>query len=345
MIDVIDFVALNGYKANVVRCIWLSRVFYEDRGLNRAVVAGRFANAALAGAAFRGRAERARQLLAHGADVNACDRWGCTVAQVSYTWRHEAVARVLLQQPSLHPLQRLQLSAWLGMTEAAVAALHDNPGISDTAVLESMLAAGRGGHRDTAAAILAARPGMDVNDGQLEEGAHTLLTGAVEHGDADFVAFVLSLPGIDVNAGSYPPLHRACKFERRSLLQLLLASPGIDVNARNHLCNTPLIHCAVCGHTYAITRLLVVPGIDVNAADREGRTALMEAATHGQPGAVATLLRAPGIDIAAVNHEGRTAYQLVREKVRMHEHSECVELILAAEEAAAAAAAAAAREA
>lgn len=351
LIDVIGFVALNGYAVNVFNCIWLSRAFYEDRALNEAVVnvqRGRWKLTLLMSAAQKGCVSRAEALLAYGADVNLRGRSGSTAAVHAYWAKREAMVRLLLQQPGLDAAAHVEILARLGMTERVVTVLRSQQPVSHDKVLNALLEACSGGHRDTAVAILAARPDLDVNSCPRQWSFDTLLIETVRLKGVRAVVTVLSLPGVDVNAAVYDgvtALHAACVHSSDPrVLQQLLAVPGVNVNVRNSHGSTALMVAVLSGRDDAVAQLLAMPGINVNTTDHDGCTVLMHAAAQGYPAAVAALLTAPDIYLASISAQGRTALQIAQHQgTNRHvgqgqDYAACVSLLRAAEAARAAAA-------
>ncbi len=119
-----------------------------------------------------------------------------------------------------------------------------------------------------------------MSDKFTPEEAQKRLVAAVKNGDAETVAEMLSVPGIDVNKATnngWTPLYGAAREGYTEVVKLLLAAPGIDVNKANGSGWTPLNTAAYNGHTEVVKLLLAVPGIDVNKANAYGGTPLSSA--------------------------------------------------------------------
>ncbi len=96
----------------------------------------------------------------------------------------------------------------------------------------------------------------DVNGSDAEGGGLTLLCYACRHGQADFVSYFLSVPGIDANKAlqahqqsedMLAPLHAACMSGRVDCVRQLLSHPGVHVNVDDGHGNTPLGLAVACG--------------------------------------------------------------------------------------------------
>ena len=112
----------------------------------------------------------------------------------------------------------------------------------------------------------------------LEEAQECLMVAA-KNGDAETVAEMLAVRGIDVNktdVNGATPLHAAVDRGYPEIVKLLLAVRGIDVN-KVYSGWAPLHAAADSGYTEIVKLLLAVRGIDVNKADNNGRTPLRAA--------------------------------------------------------------------
>lgn len=148
----------------------------------------------------------------------------------------------------------------------------------------------------------------------------TALDRAVETGDYELVAFILSA-GADPNAQSdedwegRAPLVTAVQGGHIEITRELLQR-GADPNSRCTMVNEdnshtkrfdscPVLFVAVAQGNAAMVKLLVAHGADVKAVDAFGRTALFEVRKDGE-GTLAWLL-AKGCDPHAADARGRTA--------------------------------------
>lgn len=129
-----------------------------------------------------------------------------------------------------------------------------------------------------------------------------LLHWAVRHEDELIVAFLLTAPGIDVNAedaGFCAPLHMAVAIGNVAIVGMLLSAPGVDANARNIGLMTPLHWAVTWGHDDVVGLLTQAPGVDVNARDSNNMTPLHRAAALGRYNLVAMLLGTARVNVNA----------------------------------------------
>ncbi|KAJ2912407.1 hypothetical protein MD484_g8002, partial [Candolleomyces efflorescens] len=119
------------------------------------------------------------------------------------------------------------------------------------------------------------------------------LTTALLSGQADIVALLLDVPGIDLNARSGRALLLACRRPSPLMAKLLLDHPKIDPNTVTNG-QTALANACYYGREEIVSCLLSTKGIDVNAGKYHP---LMLAAQAGQARVVAQLIEACGTDI------------------------------------------------
>ncbi|SPR01812.1 unnamed protein product (mitochondrion) [Plasmodiophora brassicae] len=113
----------------------------------------------------------------------------------------------------------------------------------------------------------------------------TLLQWAAYHGETVVVQFLLSVPGILVNAVARnptgrTPLHLASSQGHSAVVALLIEAPKIAVNARDEDHNTPL-HLAVLHERVDVVNVLVnADGIDLDAVGQDSIIPLQYAILH-----------------------------------------------------------------
>ncbi|KAF5323839.1 hypothetical protein D9611_008234 [Ephemerocybe angulata] len=199
-------------------------------------------------------------------------------------------------------------------------------------VLLSTVTRWSGGQSQNLEAIvkfLLSAPGIDVNAADFN--GRTPLSFAARYGHEAIAKLLLAVPGIDVNAtddNGRTPLSFAAKYGHAAVAELLLTTPGINANAPDSDGRIPLSFSAASGHEAVVKLLLAVPGIDVNFPDTRGWTPLSLAAgaAGGSHAAVVKLLlAAPGIDVNATDDNGRTPLSFVAK----YGHAAVAELLLA----------------
>lgn len=158
-------------------------------------------------------------------------------------------------------------------------------------------------------------PGFDINAQNTSE--DTPLLYAVRNNAKESVAFLLTVPGINVNLkiGDIGPIHLAIFSGFVEILSLLLGHPDININAKGFGNNSTPLHLACIANTpkgpEAAQMLLTLPDININTTNMSGNTALILACSRNipNPELVAAILEYPGgkdgIDIA--NLRGETA--------------------------------------
>ncbi|CEO98757.1 Ankyrin repeat domain-containing protein [Plasmodiophora brassicae] len=112
----------------------------------------------------------------------------------------------------------------------------------------------------------------------------SLLHWAAFHGEKDIAEFVLSAPGVAVNArgaSRRTPLHLAAHQGNCDIVELLMTTPGIDFNPRDKDRRLPL-HLAVMNEKHKVVKILVRDAglVNINGLDSNGKTPL-ECAIEG----------------------------------------------------------------
>jgi ankyrin repeat protein len=133
------------------------------------------------------------------------------------------------------------------------------------------------------------------------ESFHIALQDSAARGDANLVAALLNLDGINPNfdgGGRSPPLVPAARRGHSAVVELLLAVSNIDPNVRGRHDATPLSCACRGGHVSVVRQLLAREDIDPNAVVCEGmKTPLLEAVESGNIVIVNLLLSKDGIDV------------------------------------------------
>ena len=136
---------------------------------------------------------------------------------------------------------------------------------------------------------------------------------AAAHGGREHVAqFLLSLPNINLEAGSeagWTALLVASHYGHLSIVKMLL-DRGANPNAATNKGNTPLMEAAAEGRQDVAQVLLSLPNIKLEARSERGGTALVFAASWGHLNLVKLLLD-HGAEPAVVVNSGRTVLDLV----------------------------------
>ncbi|TFK24947.1 ankyrin [Coprinopsis marcescibilis] len=138
----------------------------------------------------------------------------------------------------------------------------------------------------------------------------TALILASYNGDVSAVGFLLSAPGINVNArdrDGNTSLIWASARGHEGVVRLLLQARMIDVDAKGQHGDTALIKASESSHESIVRLLLQVPGINVNLKGKNGYTALIHTTLRGHEGILRSLLESNGIDVAAEDGTGATA--------------------------------------
>ncbi len=248
---------------------------------------------ALMWACAQGHNEIVRLLLAtKGTNINTVAKEGGTALTLAISHNREPeLIRLLLSVPDID----VSLTDGNGWT-----ALHAAAARGDRAILELLCRIDR--------ITINARTNLNL----------TPLHIAISENRIEGVRFLLSCPGIDVNAhdGSGTIIHHVGP-NRIEILRLLVMAPGIDLNARNSTGETPVMQAikyhnpleffSLPGWIDVMRILLAAPGCDVNATDGCGNTALMRAAEASHPDLVRELLATRGVKIFARNDKGETA--------------------------------------
>lgn len=160
---------------------------------------------------------------------------------------------------------------------------------------------------------------VDINVAREADGQTALILAAFCNSEK-VVKFLLSLPGININAQNNDgntAFLEAVYHKHENIVRLfipLIRNKRININARNKDGATALF-CSVNRHfpenIQLIKLLLSIPEINVNARDKDGNTVLMHLAqnnSYNRDGLKETkeLLNA-GIDVNAQNNAGQTA--------------------------------------
>jgi ankyrin repeat protein len=158
---------------------------------------------------------------------------------------------------------------------------------------------------------LALQHNADVNH-RSQRGV-TPLSVATQQGHTEVVHALLSVPGIELGAGSVSELTIASKLGSNAILVQLL---GGTLSATAHRgppkvwdgprLREALLHAAENGHIACVASLLTVGHAPVDGAGEDGTTPLMKCGRHGHPVCASDLLKA-GADLSIVDSMGRNA--------------------------------------
>lgn len=276
--------------------------------------------------------EAVRLLLAtHGVNCNMQDYTGCTALRLAAQCCHVSVVRLLTAHPAvdvnikgLDGLTALtccksspkyqEIKQVLLNAEAIAASRTSNPRgghsgdnsptsqhrSSDSGPLDLMLS-------EVIAAVN--KCDLDALHELAQRFSHCL--EVFNHGDYR-------------DRGNSPLLLAASDRAASKVLAFLLSLPSVQVNKTNTSGETALHLSCRHGCLDIVQQLLRVPNIDYNLADTtQGRTALMMAVKLGHREIVKLLCAVPGINIDAYDKKGINAVHLAK-------HSELKEMILAA---------------
>ena len=146
---------------------------------------------------------------------------------------------------------------------------------------------------------------------------YTLLILASIDADSKLVEYLLTIPGIAINAkdnGGNSALLRALENESEEAIVQSLIEKDADVNQANNAWVTPLMQAAKNNLGWAILLLLEKGAQDsIDAQDIYGYTALMRAAESGSKDAVAALLT-KGAKTSLVNQRNKKAIDLTKDE-------------------------------
>ncbi len=174
------------------------------------------------------------------------------------------------------------VAAWLWQrhgNEALLLAMFRN----DTAVFRQLVEAQR----------------IDVN--AFADGENNgLLHAASKEGRLEFVTYLLSVPGIQLNvreAFGRTPLHYACGRGQQAIVHELLQHPAVDVNIKDNQGYNALYWASHFNMAEVVKELLGHPRIDVNQGCPKSRTSLHLACMHCHASVVRELLKHPAVRV------------------------------------------------
>ena len=209
----------------------------------------------------------------------------------------------------------LHVCAWFGLTYVVSKLLDEGFDVNaaDPSYKQTpLMYACRRGQSAMVAKLL--QRGADVN--QYSQRDSVALFEAVDNGDIETVALLLSRKDLDLNAihprrYNRTALMLAAQNGKLQIVNALLDLPGIKVDTKDMEGNTALSLATITGQPDVVTALLRHEKIDINSQNSLGSTALILAATAvgGRKEALARILIATylldrGADSTVRDHEG-----------------------------------------
>ncbi len=242
---------------------------------------------ALHDAAWTGDTDKVRQLLDHGAAINArTPETGSTPLDYAVVTNHIAVVDVLLHRGAKIN-SSLTIAASRGYTEITKLLLESGAPVTSEPLEEAV----QKGHTEVAKLLL------DHHADSLPS-----MRAAVLRGDAPMVQI---LAGYGLADGM---LHDAALRGYTEIAVILLAK-GAEIDGRDQYGATPL-HTAALKGQMDLVKLLIEHGANINARETDsGSTPLYAAASLGHADVVNVLLER-GADAAIPNKTGRTAAEV-----------------------------------
>jgi ankyrin repeat protein len=166
--------------------------------------------------------------------------------------------------------------------------------------------------------------GVDINMAPESAQFDTVLHQQVRFGDAEKVAFILSL---NPNAGAtnlygQTPMHVAV-IENKPEIVRLMSDAGVFIDPKERDARTPL-HFAATQDNATMAALLLELGANIESSDRQRQTPLHAAVVAGSMNAMNLLLE-KGADMKWRDRDGRDALHLAA----IHQRMNCLEKLLA----------------
>ena len=260
-------------------------------------------------AAFHGSLKCFKFLLLNGADLEAEDNAGMTLAHFVVAGGNTELVRLIQQRKCdfsgclqiATRFHRFDIFDWLHFTyfhdmgeihQKFGSVLHESAGCNNIRQL-----------------VFCIDNMLDVNSRAIDKS--TPLHYAVKNRMCDSVRVLLATDGIDANAKDntgMTPLHTAALFEDPTMAIEVLKCPKVDVSMVNSWGMTPLHLAAQDGNAETVQALLTRPEIDVNCKDENFMTPLHYAAQEGEYETVRVLLQAKSIDVRCEDSEGRIPF-------------------------------------
>jgi ankyrin repeat protein len=217
-------------------------------------------------------------------DVDSNSTFGETPFSLAVQYKHEAVAKKLLQKPGISVNQKDKVYFRTPLSYAA-----------------------EEGHVDMVKLLLE-RPDIEID--AKTPALETPFFLAVKYGHEAVARLLLQSPGVDVNArdkAGQTPIVMACARGMKGIVRLLLKQPSkCDVNTKDDTGSTPLSWAARMGEDKIVRVLLEYPGIEINAQDDGGRTPVWWASKYGHSAVVRVLLRRTNTDVSIRDKDGHT---------------------------------------
>jgi ankyrin repeat protein len=157
----------------------------------------------------------------------------------------------------------------------------------------------------------------------------TPLTEAVANGRIECVRILAAQPGIDINQSNFKtkatPLLWASYGNKVDIVELLCSLPRIDVNKGNISGITPLLWASTKGYVAIAKLLCSKPEINVNQANIDGITPLHAASKNGHLDILELLCSMPKIDVNKMDNKGKKAFDVACDTYDQADRSEKVE--------------------
>jgi Amt family ammonium transporter len=246
-------------------------------------------------AASEGHAEVVGALLKAGANANQRDRWGGTAMQDAERSGQSACIDLLQRHAKSGPIAADVVGA--KATGAAAAAAEETQSLAGGSVRE-LCAAAQDNNVDEMRRLVKRGASIHATDYDGRSPLHL----AASNGHVEAIEFILSFPGVNVNAldrWRNTPLNEALKANRAAAAALLRKHHGVVMN---QVLGSRLCRAAASNDRKALEELAAT-GVNLNAPDYDGRTALHLAASEGHQELVEWLVSAR-VHLTPTDHFG-----------------------------------------
>ena len=285
-LEIVQFLVENGVNTDIkdaegISPLWLSMVGegWEEVGKNL---------------------EIARYLIELGAEVNECNRSGCTLLQIA-EYNDSDLAKMLIEYGAEESINEVgrdweKVKWWLERNPSLIdIEIIDEEG--ESATLLHYAAAGNGANVEVLKYLVSR--GADVN-AKSDGGASPLHWAATHNTNVEVLKYLVS-QGADIGVKTedgISPLHSAAYNSNVEIMKYL-ASQGADINAKTKEGWTPLHEAAGWQSNIEGLKCLVSQGANVNAKLDDGRTPLHQAAERNSNSDVLRYLVSQGANVNA----------------------------------------------